>query len=384
MSVRVAIDARWIFPQLSGIGAYTQALLRAWAQCPDLPVELTVLFADAAIQKRTAAICGFDRAPAIRCRHVPCGPLSPRSQIVLPRLLALERIHLFHSPNYMVPLLARVPLLATIHDLIPLRFPHYTPRAAKVRLLPLYRGLMRAVAHRCCALITDSEASRRDIQALLVPPRGAGSVHVVPCGVDDRFFAAPARSRPARTAPFRLLYVGRADPYKNLTGVVECLRLLRESHGLDAHLQIVGSPDPRYPEPQRRAAAAGLADRLHWTPRLSDAELLGAYREADCLVHLSLYEGFGLPVLEAMAAGLPVVCSDRGALPEVAGDAAVMVDPDDLPLAAVAVRDLLLDPARRDALAARGRERAARFTWADAAAATLRIYLQYATRAGEP
>ena len=168
--------------------------------------------------------------------------------------------------------------------------------------------------------------------------------------------------------------MGRCDPYKNVPGLVEAFaRAVREG-GVDARLRIVGSPDARYPEAGETARRLGVADRVDWAGYLDVAGLRKAYQDADALALLSKSEGFGLPVLEAMACGTPVVCSTAASLPEVAGDAARLVAPDDVAGAAAALKEILTDPAEAARLRAAGLAQAKKFSWRAAAEAVLRVY----------
>jgi glycosyltransferase involved in cell wall biosynthesis len=180
-----------------------------------------------------------------------------------------------------------------------------------------------------------------------------------------------------------VLYVGRADPYKNLAGLVAAFARVHERLKGGVRLRIVGSPDARYPEPMRIARELRIEESIEWSGYLSDAGLMDAYRSATVLAHPSRHEGFGLPVLEAMACGLPVVSSNRSALPEVTGGAAVLVDPDDAGALAGAILSVLQDPALAADLSRRGRARAAAFTWDRAARGVLAVY-RSASGDGEP
>jgi glycosyltransferase involved in cell wall biosynthesis len=258
-------------------------------------------------------------------------------------------------------------------------FREHAPRARKSRMYPLYRRLMLETGARADAIITVSERSRADIvEQLRIPPAEAAKVHKVFNGVSDRFRIDP-RGAPPRAAfgperPAAILYVGRADPYKNLTGLLRALDRARRMCEFPLRLTIVGPRDPRYPEAPRLASELGLDPIVKWAGFLDDENLLRVYREADLLVQPSRYEGFGLPVVEAMACGVPVICGNAGSLPEVAGDAAVLVDPGDTAGIAEAIGRVLTDEALARELRARGITRSARFTWERAAAQTLDIY----------
>jgi glycosyltransferase involved in cell wall biosynthesis len=267
--------------------------------------------------------------------------------------------------------------VATVHDVIPMVFPHHAPRSRKSRLYPVYRRLMIEVGRRADVILTDSRASRADVvRYLRIAPEAEAKVRTVYCGVADRFRPAESPPTPAvgddevRT----VLYVGRIDPYKNLGTLIRAFARLRKTFPSPVRLRIAGPPDARYAEPAELIRSLGLQDAAEWMGYLSDEELVRCYRTADVLVHPSRYEGFGLQVAEAMACGLPVVCSNASSLPEVAGGAAVMVDPDDVDGFARAVAGILSDPSRAESLSEKGRRRAARFTWERCARETLAAY----------
>jgi glycosyltransferase involved in cell wall biosynthesis len=176
-----------------------------------------------------------------------------------------------------------------------------------------------------------------------------------------------------------VLSIAQKRPYKGLADLVRALPGLAG----DVVLVLPGAPTPHEGELRELAASLGVADRVRFPPWISDADLEGLYALAACFALASRYEGFGLPVLEAMARGVPVVCSDRGALPEVAGDAALVVDPDDHEALTAALSGVLGDSALAADLAKRGRARAARFNWLRTAELTLTAYERAASeRAG--
>ncbi len=374
--MKVALDARWIFPEISGIGAYTQELIAQFARLPAGP-EFVLLFNDRAVMERTLA----GVAPAAPGRVQPhllgYSPFAPSGQWRLPRLLRQLDVAVYHSPNYLVPLPAfprgrrgRIACVITLHDLIPLLFPHFAPRSKKTRVYPLFRRLLFAIAARADAILTDSEHSRQDVRrGLDIAADDRRQVLAIPLGVHPRFTPGPAATqrRPV------ILYVGRRDPYKNLAGLVQALAAVVRAVPA-ARLEVIGPPDARYPEPELLARELGLADRVTWRGYVTEADLVAAYQAAAVLALPSRYEGFGLPALEAMACGTPVVCSNAGSLPEVAGPAALQVAPDDLAGLAAALVRVLTDPALAADLAAQGQVQAARYTWADTARRTLAVY----------
>jgi glycosyltransferase involved in cell wall biosynthesis len=379
--MKIAIDARWIFREISGIGAYTRELIRHLPRV-GRPHSFVLIFNDPALRDRTLDETGTRDSPAVAPWIFPHGVFSPLSQLLLPAGLAARGIQIYHSPNYMIPLLAfprhrgrRMKCVVTIHDVIPLIFPDHAPRSRKARVFPLYRRLMTEIGARADAIITDSRASRADaIEHLRIPPERAGIVKAVYCGVSGRFRRSEPRAVRSPGAPRSVLYVGRSDPYKNLTTLVRAFAEARQICPFPVTLTLAGAPDPRYPEARELAERLGIRDAVRWTGYVSDDDLVALYREADVLAHPSRYEGFGLQVAEAMACGVPVVCSNAGSLPEVAGDAAILLPPDDAHGFAREIARVLTDPALAADLARRGRLRAGDFTWTQTAERTLAIY----------
>ena len=374
---RIAVDARWVFRELSGIGRYTLELLRQLGELGGAH-RYVVLARDAerrAFIEREAGLAGKANFEFAEWPH---GPFSVAGQFAAARWLRTRRIDVYHSTNFMVPLPAfprrrphAVKCVCNIHDLIPMVHPEFTPRALKTRFFPVYRALMHEIARRTDAVLTGSESAKRDIVRLLGIPEAR--IAVAPDGVAARYMPGGAKPS-ARGGPKTVLYVGRCDPYKNLPGLVDAFARLVRAGEVDARLRIVGSPDARYPEAGETARRLGVADRVEWSGYLDDAGLLRAYQDADALALLSRYEGFGLPVLEAMACGTPVVCANVASLPEVAGAAARLVAPDDLAGAAAALRDVLTNPAEAARLRAAGLAQARKFSWRTAAEAVLRAY----------
>lgn len=376
-SQRIAIDARWVFREVSGIGRYTLELLRQLGEMGG-PFTYLVLVQDGERQAFIEREAGLAGLAHFEFAHLPYGPFSLRGQVAAARLLQTHGVGVYHSTNFMVPLPAfprrrphAIRCVCNIHDLIPLVHPEFTPKALKTRFAFVYRALMHEIARRVDTVVTGSESAKRDIvQRLKIAEE---RIVVAPDGVEARY--RPGGAKPsAQGAPKTVLYVGRSDPYKNLPGLVAAFAQVVGDGGVEARLRIVGSPDARYPEAGTVAQRLGVADRIDWAGYLDEAALRRAYQEADVLALLSRYEGFGLPVLEAMACGTPVVCSNAASLPEVAGSAAWLVAPDDTAAAAAALKTVLTDPATATRLREAGLAQAARFSWKAAAEAVLRIY----------
>lgn len=385
--MKIGIDARWIFKELSGIGAYTRELIRHLARL-EREHAFVVYFNDPELRDRTVAETELAGASNFTTRLLPFGLFSIRNQLGLPGLLEEDAIDVFHSTNYMIPLRAfprgrrgRIRCVTTIHDLIPLIYPEYAPRAWKRRFFTLYRRLMLEVARRSDLILTDSRLSRDDIIRHLHAP--SEKVLSIPLGVLPMFHPLEQSDRHAANwmpggvkAEKTILWVGRADPYKNLVGLIEAFAVLRKQYRLSVELRLVGPKDRRYPEAPRRAADLGIADAVTWLGYLPDESLVSEYQNADVFVLPSQYEGFGLPVLEAFASGAPVICSNKGSLPEVAEGAALIVQPQDSIGLTEAMRRVLTDGRLARDMRERGLRQAGKFTWEVTARRTLEAYKQ--------
>ena len=384
--MKIAIDARWIFREISGIGNYTRELIRHLALI-DKENSYLLLFNNAGLRGRTIKETGLDNSPNFTAKILPYGVFSILNQLLLPVALKKERVDIFHSTNYMIPVFAfprrrkgGTGCVVTIHDVIPMIFPKHAPKAKKARLYPVYRRLMIEVGMRANAIIADSRTSKADIIKHLCIPKGLeNKVKVIYCGVSacfrtkqetTSFSKLGTRNKQQRT----ILYVGRFDPYKNLETLIRAIAIVVKKYSLPVTLRIAGTRDPRYPEAFQLAERLGISKMLHVTGYLSDDELAAEYRNAGVLVHPSRYEGFGLQILEAMACGLPVICSNAGSLPEVAGNAAIMVDPDDPENIADKIKEVLRNPDMAGILSRRGIDQAAKFSWEKTAAETLEVY----------
>jgi glycosyltransferase involved in cell wall biosynthesis len=292
-------------------------------------------------------------------------------QALLPRLAAKAGVELLHSLASTAPLRGRFRRVVTIHDLIYARFPeaHSGLREQGMKVL------VPQAARRSDRVIADSRSTREDLVQLLgIRPE---RIDVVPLGLGSPRHATPLGERETR-ARFELderrvvLSLSAKRPHKNLIALIEALALI----GAEQRpvLVLPGYPTAHEAELREHAHRRGLDADVRFPAWVSAEELEGLWALARAFVFPSLYEGFGLPVLEAMAREVPVACSNASSLPEVAGDAALLFDPRARPEIAAALLRLLDDEPLRQRLCARGRQRAALFTWERTAAATLASY----------
>ena len=278
----------------------------------------------------------------------------------LPRLLRASGAPLLLSPLPEAPLLRGVRSVVLAHDLLPLRYPQLTP------LLAYHLAYVPLVLRQAVRVLCNSEATAREVHGRLgVPAR-----RLVPI----RLGFQPGLLRPLglEREPF-FLVLGRHDPHKNLAAVLRAFAGVADPGG-ELRLRLVGPHDPRYtPRLQRLAAELGIAARCDWIAWVSDQERLELLNRCRALVLVSLWEGFGLPALEAMACGAPVLAARAGALPEVVGDAALLVDPRSDAAIADGLSRLWREPALVAELAAAGPQRAAGFRWDATAAQVLEV-----------
>jgi glycosyltransferase involved in cell wall biosynthesis len=244
---------------------------------------------------------------------------------------------------------------------------------------------MRLSLRTATHVITASEAARCDLQTTFGVPRA--KLTAIPLGVDDRFRPQPEpaveslRQRYSLPTPY-VLYLGSNKPHKNIGALIDAWASLVRNRsvpvsGDPACLVIAGHADPRYTLARKRALEHGVASTVRFLPDIADDDLPALLSGALCFVFPSLHEGFGLPPLEAMACGTPVIASNRTSLPEVVGEAGLLVDPEPAALAAAIAR-LVVDSDLRSTLHRRGLERAAGFSWERTATETLQVYRQVA------
>jgi glycosyltransferase involved in cell wall biosynthesis len=292
-------------------------------------------------------------------------------QVLLPRLAEKARVDLVHSLANTAPLRGRFVRVVTIHDLIHRFHPETHGRAKAL----VFGTLVRLAASRSHRIMADSQSTARDLEReLKVPER---KVDVVPLAVDPAPAVEPEaehvlRARHGLGDRRVVLTLSAKRPHKNLIRLLDALALIPADER--PILLLPGYPTPFEATLEQHAAANGIAGDVRLLGWISTEEREGLYRLAACFAFPSLYEGFGLPVLEAMSRGVPVACSDRGSLGEVAGGAAELFDPESPRSMADAIVRLLRDPARAEELRAAGRAQAARYSWAATAAATLRSY----------
>jgi glycosyltransferase involved in cell wall biosynthesis len=367
---RYAIDARLNAYRAGGIAGYTRSLATALHE--QLAADETLLL----LEHRRAAqplIAGVAR------RRLWTPPHHRLEAFSLPIELAAAGASLLHFPDFIAPQLRPAPAVITIHDLAFLHFPEILDDNAR-----RYYGQVRRAAQTAEAIITVSAATRRDIVELL--QIDAGRIDVIAEAAESVYrplaLAAGSRQRFGTVelqAGSYLLAVGTIEPRKNLSTLLQALQLCRQRRPQsDYRLVLAGARGwldaPIFAE----IGARGLSDAVIHLAQLTQNDLLQLYNGCRLYANPSRYEGFGLPVLEALACAAPTLISNVSSLPEVAADAAVALPPHDISAWADAIEQLWHDDDARAALAARGPARAAQFSWQRAAAETLAVYRRIA------
>lgn len=357
-------------PHGAGIGRYGTNLIRYLVQLD--PETAYLLFPGAWRQLDLALQHETDQGSRFLWR-----------QVVLPRDLSRHRVDLFHGLFPSVPLFW-TPTITTIYDMTPLLLPEYMLHNERL-LFGLFLGIyVRRAGH----ILTISEQSKRDIIRLL---------HVPPDKVSIAFPAAETRFRPMPhsdtwdgvlqqygiACPF-ILFVGTLEPRKNIVTLVKAYAALRSSGRIAHQLVIVGRKGWLYDEIFETVDMLGLGRNVIFTGAVPDHELAYLYNAATLFVYPSFYEGFGLPPLEAMACGTPVITSCTSSLPEVVGDAGLMVDPRNVEELTCAMTKILGNEALRHEMKEKGLQRASVFSWAETAKQTLRIYEKVLGRRENP
>lgn len=367
MSFRVAMEATALLGRRSGVGNYAAELVRALLRADRIDCSV-LLYTHRSLGRLEPA---FDGAIAAAGRFAPSRWLWVHFGVGM--LARRDGCHVLHCPNGMGPLFSPIPMVLTIHDLSLFRHPGSHPRR---RVLFTGRLLPR-LAQRAAAIAADSEFTRQEILTLLKIP--AERVHTVHCAAGEMF--APVTSA-ERLAEVRqrwqlpehfVLFVGTIEPRKNLHRLVRAFRQVKR-RGFPHTLALAGAMGWQMAGLPREIEQLGLGEAVRLLGHVPDADLPALYSLADLFVYPSLYEGFGLPALEAMACGAPVLSSNGSALAEVCGEAACLIDPHDQEALGESMAGLLRDPERRADLRDRGLARARDFSWNRAARETLSLY----------
>ncbi len=364
--MRIGIDARLVFYNRAGIGQYILQLVEALATLHPLNDEFVLL------QSRKDKSCiihsnGFDRRSLWTPSH------NRFEQPALSFEVSRLRLDLLHSPDFIPPFKRNCKSVITVHDLAFLLYPHFlTKESAR------YYGQIDQAWRKTDHIIAVSEATKQDsIKMLGVPEKKITVIHEAanpiyrPLPLDEARQQVKAKYKLDQDF---ILFVSTIEPRKNLPGLLQAYRQLRDKYKRNELLVLAGSKGWLWEEVYETVSNLNLEKHVIFLGRVPLADLVYLYNAARVLVHPSFYEGFGLTPLEAMTCGTPAIVSNTSALPEVVGDAAVMINPHDLDGLTVAMWRVLTEENLRQDLIQKGLKRAAGFSWKKAAKQTLEVY----------
>lgn len=370
---RYVLDARTATNHFPGIGRYVSNLAQALVE-PLHGDEQLLLLHDPAQPTRWQLPAAGRQVALV---NLPVSPFSLAQQWRVPRELRRLEAAVYHSPYYLMPYRPGVPTLLTLYDFIPQLFPQTVSLQARLLFRLTTRLALRAASH----ITAISVATQIDLQRLYgVAP---GRITTIPLAADPRFRPQPAeeinRVRHSLQLPRDyVLYLGINKPHKGLVTLVQAWELVVRQVERPPLLVVAGAWDERYPEAREEAEHLKLQEHIRFVGPVTDSALPGLYSGAQLFVFPSLYEGFGLPPLEAMACGTAVACGNRSSLPEVAGEAAALFDPTRPESIAATLVELLNRPEERAAMQQASLEQAAQFSWQRTAAETLQLYRELA------
>ncbi|HLY66374.1 MAG TPA: glycosyltransferase family 1 protein [Chloroflexota bacterium] len=354
----------------AGVSRFTEQLIRA-LQRRDTDARYSVFLNE-------TARGGFNDSSNMRFRYTRLPAVKPAVRVLWEQLLLplmSGSFDVLHCPVNVLPATLGCPAVLTIHDLTFLRYPERF-RPERRRYLTTFTSLS---AKRAARVMTDSVHTKQDVMELLRVP--ADKIEVVYPGVDDEFQPQPQekvaelRRRYGLPEEF-ILYVGTLEPRKNVELLLRAYNLLLGRGLLQWPLVIGGGAGWMFDRIFSEVERSGLTDRVIFPGYIDPGDLACWYTAASAFVYPSIYEGFGLPPLEAMACGTPVIVSDTSSLPEVVGDAGIKIDPRNAEELADRLAEVLQSKDKREQLAAAGRARAASFTWDRAARQTMQVYRQ--------
>ncbi len=375
--MKIAIDYTPAVSQGAGIGRYTRSLVKALMQI-DAENEYLLFYGQEEGQRPLPDLSAHPnfRVKGVNLSYRSMAIIWHRLQLPLPIDLLIGASDVFHATDFVLPPLRQARGIVTIHDLSFLLYADH----AEANLVRYLKRAVPVSLRRASLVLADSRSTRDDVLCLLdVMP---DSCHVLYSGVDPIFRPVEDAQEQARVRerlglhyPY-ILFVGTIEKRKNLARLMRAYSLLRQRHSSVPKLVIGGGKGWLFDDVFSAVEDLNLQSEVVFLGRVEDEDLPALYSMAELFVYPSLYEGFGLPPLEAMACGTPVIASNTSSLPEVLGEAALLVPPTETESLAQAIASILQSDTRRAALRRAGLERAARFTWTDAARNLLNFYRQ--------
>lgn len=368
--MNIVLDARTVSRRLSGVGFYVLELVRAFSRIDADHIFHILVHGDSAIED-------LPSDPRFRIHRTSASPESHPlgdlwEEFVLPRIAHTAQAHVLHGPAFLIPLRrTRIATVVTIHDLVAFTHPRTIPWKYALYMRRRIRRALQTAQRTICV----SESAKRDVLRLLAPP--AEKIACIHHGVSERFHPESperideVRRRYGLERPY-ILFVGNLEPRKNLGGLVRAFRIVRREAKEPIDLVVAGQIAWKSGELLRELGEEDVRNSVRLTGYFPAEDLPALYSGALAFVFPTLWEGFGMPVLEAMACGAPVVASRVPSIEEIAKDAAILVDPHSPDSIGSGIREALHGP--RASFRRRGIERAAQFSWLTTARRTLEVY----------
>lgn len=367
--MHVGIDARLVYYTRAGIGEYTLRLTQALAEA--YPQERFTLLQDRRQPPHLVDAANVEVAYSRVPSH------HRMEQLLMPWVVGRLNTDVFHSPDFIPPLQYHGRSVITIHDLAFLIYPHFVTKDGA-----RYYGQIDRAVRKADHIIAVSHSTKNDLVRMLGTPEDC--ITVIHEAADPRMRPMPPDEALTRVQALYgvpdeyILFVSTIEPRKNVGGLLKAYRRLRDDYKLTPALVLAGAPGWLSDDVYALVDTLDLKEHAHFLGRVEARDLPYLYNAARCLVHPAFYEGFGLTPLEAMACGTPVIVSNVSSLPEVVGDAALLIDPEQDEEITVALWRILTDDELRESLRLKGLQRAASFSWRRAAEQTMAVYRQVA------
>lgn len=370
---KILIDARLILNDTTGIGNYLTNLIISLLEV-DQKNEYTILINESL--ETNHCINRLERKNLIK-QKTRISAVRPEQQFVIPLKLINKAINVYHYPHFDLPLMQMFSSIVTIHDLKYIIFPSFFPEFGKLKKNYM-NFFYRMAGMKSKKLIAVSESTKNDLIRLF--NISTEKIVVVPLAADSIFKADPHKEN-VQSKLYKLglidpyfVVVGERRPHKNLKRIIKAFYIFKQRHSGNYKLIIVGKRYANYSQPEKMIEHLNLEDEVIFTGYVADELLPLYYQGATALIFASLYEGFGIPILEAMGCGTPVITSNVSSMPEVAGDAALYVNPQDPKAIAERMEQIIVQKEIRSDLIMKGLNRSKKFSWKKTAEQTLSIY----------
>ncbi|MFQ5707896.1 MAG: glycosyltransferase family 4 protein [bacterium] len=367
--MHIVIDAHLAVKQIDGVARYLNGLLTELPKV-DPAIRYTILSLPSEASSLPEAIFAN---PNVQRVEINVDGLSPRQHLMMRGLLQELQADLYHHPQFDLPVGIGVPSVVTIHDLKYLAHPQFLKKKSRLKSLYIKKSLQHSLK-AARQIIAVSKNTLHDLEKLFSFDKE--KVSVIHHGVrkSSRRRADDKIVPPGMMANDFVLFVGTRRPHKNLVGLIEACHILRNRYRLAVDLVVAGKAYADYSEPEKTVRDLGMESHTHFLDFVPDRDLTALYRSARVVALVSFFEGFGLPLLEAMSYGTPVIGSNTTSIPEVIGDAGLLANPDDPNDIAQKIYQIISDEATAQKLSRAGLQRCKQFTWKSVAKSTLNVY----------